>query len=151
MFRLLSNLEVTLNELLVASRESVDHFRDGVNLVTDEKIAREFKHLASEREPFILLLEQKIRDLGDLPTVPDPDKEDSEMLLHHIGAAVSEDYTDKLIQQRVDAEKKLLDIIQRTRTNDESNSCKTLLDNLEQQVIGFIEKLSALAVPVQHL
>ena len=145
MFRLLSDLEVALNELLVACRETVDHYRDGKELISDKNIANQFKQLASEREPFIALLEQKIRDFGDLPSVPDPDKEDGEMLVHHLGAAVSEDYDEKLLQQRIDAEKNILEIIKQARANVEDNSCDTLLDNLENQVNAVIEKLSALA------
>lgn len=145
MFRLLSDLEVALNELLVACREAVDHFRDGSELISANHIADEFKQLASERETFIPLLEQKIRDFGDLPSVPDPDKEDGEMLVHHLGAAVSEDYDQKLLQQRIEAEKNILEIIKQARANDEDNSCDTLLKNLEHQVIAVIEKLSSLA------
>jgi hypothetical protein len=148
MFRLLSDLEVALNELLVACRESVDHFRDGIELISEENIASEFKQFASEREPFIQMLEQKIRDLGDLPSVPDPDKEDGEMLIHHLGAAVSEDYTGKVVQQRIDAEQRILEIIKQARENDDNNACETLLDNLERQVNNVIKKLAALTQTV---
>ncbi len=148
MFRLLSELEVALNELLVACRESVDHFRDGAELVTEEQLARELKQFATEREPFIALLEQKIRDLGDLPTVPDPDKEDSEMLIHHLGAAVSEDYTEKVVQQRLDAEKNLLEIIKKARDQDDNHHCETLLTNLERQVMSVMVKLQSLTQAV---
>lgn len=145
MFRLLSDLEVSLNELLVTSRESVDHYRDAVQLLTDEKIANEFKKIADERKQFIPALENKIRELGDLPSMPDPDKEDGEMLIHHIGAAVSEDYTSKLLQQRIDVETKMVELIDQANSSDENNVCGKLLADLALQVNGTIETLSRLA------
>ncbi len=145
MFRLLSDLEVSFNELLVACRESVDHFRDATRILAAEKIAQELTQIADAREKFIPLLEQRIRELGDLPAMPDPDKKDSEMLLHHIGAAVSDDYTNALLQQRIDAEKKILDLIAKTRTHDEHNTSDELLNNLRTHAGNTIEKLSAFA------
>ncbi|WP_039917855.1 DUF2383 domain-containing protein [Cellvibrio mixtus] len=145
MFRLLSDLEVSLNELLVTSRESVDHYRDAVQLLTDEKIANEFKKIADERKQFIPALENKIRELGDLPSMPDPDKEDGEMLIHHISAAVSEDYTSKLLQQRIDVETRIVELIDQANSSDENNVCGKLLADLALQVNGTIETLSRLA------
>lgn len=142
MFRLLSDLEVALNELLVACRESADHFRDGAQLVTDQQMAAELNRLATERESFIQPIEHKIRALGDLPSVPDPDKEDGEMLLHHIGAAVSEDYTGKLAQQRIDAEKTLLQIIDRAKNLDEKKALEPVLNDLMTNVNSTLEKLN---------
>lgn len=145
MFRLLSDLEVTLNELLVACRESVDHFRDATRIIAAEKMAQDLKQIADAREHFIPVLESQIRELGDLPAMPDPDKEDGEMLMHHIGAAVSDDYTHTLLQQRIEAEKNILTLIEQTKNNDEDKVCGSLLDELELQVKNAIEKLSVLA------
>lgn len=145
MFRLLSDLEVTLNELLVACRESVDHFRDATRIIAAEKMAQDLKQIADAREHFIPALESQIRELGDLPAMPDPDKEDGEMLIHHIGAAVSDDYTHTLLQQRIEAEKNILTLIEQTKNNDEDKACGSLLDELELQVKNAIEKLSVLA------
>lgn len=145
MFRLLSDLEVSLNELLVACRESVDHFRDGAQIVASERIAQELTHIGDARETFIPALEQRIRELGDLPTMPDPDKEDSEMLLHRIGAAVTDNYTNAVLQQRMDAEKNILALIAKARTHDENNTSEELLNNLHAHAGNTIEKLSAFA------
>ena len=145
MFRLLSDLEVALNELLVSCRESVDHFRDATRIIAAEKMAQDFKQIADTREYYIPKLENQIRELGDLPAMPDPDKEDGEMLIHHIGAAVSDDYTHTLLQQRIEAEKKILDLIEQAKHNDEDQACGDLLDDLVEHVNKTIEKLSVLA------
>lgn len=144
MFRLLSDLEVALNELLVACRESVDHFRDATQLISAKTISYEFIRIADTREYFIPKLEQRIRELGDLPSVPDPDKEDSEMLLHHLGAVVADDYTHKVLQQRIAAEKNIVSLIEQASSNDADNFCGDLLKDLASHAHSNIEKLSAL-------
>jgi hypothetical protein len=145
MFRLLSDLEVSLNELLVACRKSADHFRDAAQLITEERISGELKQLANEREPFLSTLERKIRELGDLPSMPDPDREDSEMLLHHLGAAVTADYTGKLLQQRIDAEQNIMELINKAKASDDNNVCNEVLTDLAIHANKAIKTLSSLA------
>ncbi len=79
MFRLLSDIEVALNELLVACRESVDHYRDAAELVGQADIAERFLDIAKRRTLFLNRLVSAIRELGDLPSTPDPDKETGEI------------------------------------------------------------------------
>lgn len=145
MFRLLSDLEVALNEVLVACRESVYHFRDAAELITTENVARELDKLANQRETFIPVLEREIRNLGDLPSMPDPDKENSAMLLRHLGAAMAQDYTSTLLQQRIEAEQHLIELINQARESDTEGTCKTLLDDLALQTNNSIEQLRELA------
>lgn len=144
MFRLLSDLEVSLNELLIACRKSVDHFRDAAQLIAEEKISNDLKQLANEREPFLSAIERKIRELGDLPSMPDPDREDSEMLLHHLGAAISTDYTNKLLQQRIDAEKHIIELIGQAKASDDNNLCDEVLTDLSTHASKAVKALSSL-------
>ncbi len=115
MFRILSDVEVALNELLVESQKTIDHYRDAVQLINDKKMALEFKRIADIRKMFINQIETKIREFGDLPTMPDPDKEDGEILIHHLGAAIAEDYTNKILEQRMEADKNIKQLIQQLR------------------------------------
>lgn len=99
--------EVALNDLLVASRESVDHYRDAADFLEDKKFTDVLRAIASQREPFIARFEQAIRAMGELPSVPDPDKETGTMLIHHAGALLSKDYSLDVIEQRLTAEEHL--------------------------------------------
>lgn len=99
--------EVALNDLLVASRESVDHYRDAGDFLEDKKFTDVLRAIASQREPFIARFEQVIRAIGELPSVPDPDKETGAMLMHHAGALLSKDYSLDVVEQRLTAEEHL--------------------------------------------
>lgn len=143
MFRLLSDIEVSLNELLVACRESVDHYHDATELVERSDIVQTFLDIVKNRKLFLTRLESAIRELGDLPAVPDPDKEAGEMALHHLGAAVSEDYTDEALTQRINAEEHILTLIDAANVTEANESCTKLLNDLSKHIDETIKMLNA--------
>jgi len=143
MFRLLSDIEVALNELFVACRESIDHYKDAAELVGQPDIAKIFLDIANNRKLFLTRLASAIKELGDLPSVPDPDKEAGEMMYHHLGAALSADYTNEALTQRVKAEENILTLIHAARTTEPNPSCSTLLTDLSIHIEEEIKRLTA--------
>ena len=143
MFRLLSDTEVALNELLVACRESIDHYQDAAKLVGQSDIAERFLDIAKRRKLFLNRLSSAIRDLGDLPSVPDPDKEAGEMILHRLGAALSSDYTNEALTQRIKTEEHILALVHATRKTEPNQSCTTLLIELSSHIEEAINTLTA--------
>ena len=143
MFHLLSDTEVALNEILVACRESVDHYEDALKLVENSDITERFRKIATQRKLFFKRLSAAIRELGDLPSVPDPDKETGEMILHHLGAALTPDYTNEVLAQRIEREQHLLELIRNARDTDANENCRTLLDDLSTHVTDAIHLLSS--------
>ncbi len=142
MFRLLSDTEVALNELLVACRESIDHYQDATELVERPDTATIFMEIVKNRKLFLPRLESAIRELGDLPSVPDPDKEAGEMVLHHLGAALSTDYTNEALTQRINAEQHMLTLVNAARATDANQSCTTLLIDLSKHIKETIKILT---------
>lgn len=142
MFRLLSDTEVALNELLVACRESIDHYQDAAELVGQSDIAERFLDIAKRRKLFLNRLSSAIRDLGDLPSVPDPDKEAGEMILHRLGAALSSDYTNEALTQRIKTEEHILALVHATRKTEPNQSCTTLLIELSSHIEEAINTLT---------
>lgn len=133
--------EVALNDLLIASRESVDHYRDAAEFLDDKAITDVLRAIASQREPFIARFEQAIRAMGELPSVPDPDKEAGTMLIHHAGALLSEDYSSEVIEQRLRAEEALAEF---TRTASTLGIDAALLNEFSHHLAQTKEQLQAL-------
>ena len=136
--------EVALNDLLVASRESIDHYQDAVEYLDYDHVTPVLRMIMQERLGFIERIEQAIRALGDLPSVPDPDRETGEMLLHHITAALSSDTATQILEQRLKAERHLLELVQVCRAAGLDDEHGPLLRELEQQIHTAIEGLDAL-------
>lgn len=144
MFRLLSDTEVALNELHVACRESVSHYQDAIKLVEQSEVANSFQAIANQRKSFFNRLTAAIRELGDLPSAPDPDKEAGEMIIHHLGAALSPDYSNEAVSQRITAEEHIKTLINNARASDINQTVTTLLDDLSIHVDETIKTLSAI-------
>ena len=144
MFRLLSDTEVALNELLVACRESVDHYQDAIKLVDQSEIVNSFRDITHHRKLFLNRLATAIRELGDLPSAPDPDKETSEMIIHHLGAALSPDYSREVLTQRIAAEEHIKTLIDNTRATEINETGCALLDDLSQHIEETIKTLSTI-------
>lgn len=145
MFHLLSDSEVALNELLIACRESINHYEDAINLSENPDITDSFRNIATARKPFIDRLEEQIRQLGDLPSVPDPDKETGEMIIHHVGAALTPDYTSELLAQRIEAEENINSIITQASATQLNDACVNLLHDLRIHVEQTIALFLAVA------
>ncbi|MDR7089000.1 MULTISPECIES: DUF2383 domain-containing protein [Cellvibrio] len=142
MFRLLSDTEVALNELFVACRESIDHYHDAAELVGQSEIAKHFLDIANSRKLFLNRLASAIRELGDLPSVPDPDKEAGEMMLHHLSAALSSDYTNEALAQRIKTEEHILALVNAARKTEPNQSCTGLLNDLTSHIEDAINTLT---------
>jgi hypothetical protein len=144
MFRLLSDAEVALNELLVACRESVDHYQDAIKLVEQSEATDIFRDIANQRKLFFNRLANAIRELGDLPSAPDPDKETTEMIIHHLGAALSPDYLSEAISQRISAEEHIQELIAKARETEINETGSVLLNDLSLHVDETIKTLATI-------
>lgn len=136
--------EVALNDLLVASRETADHYQDALEYLGDHHIIPALRDIMQERLEVIERIEQAIRALGDLPSMPDPDRETGEMLLHHVTAALSSDSATEILEQRLKAERHLLALLQACKDVGLSSDQPQLLQEMEQQVHQVITRLEQL-------
>ena len=143
MFRILSDIEVVLNELLVACRESVDHYEDAIERIDGSTEATRLRSIVAHRKLFLGKLTTAIRELGDLPSVPDPDKEAGEMIIEHLGASLSENDTGYIISHRINAEKHIQTLIDNARDTEMEESHRALLQQLSAHIDETIQQLSS--------
>ena len=102
--------QAALNALFVAAQETLHQYRDAVALVEPD-LGQVLGSISKQRHGFIRRLEDAVRASGDLPTASDPDKEAGEMLFHHVAALIKTDYADEILEQRLEADKKLAELV----------------------------------------
>ncbi len=134
--------QAALNSLLKEARETLDHYRDAIELV-DKNIADLFRDISTERRSFILRLEDAVRATGSLPTVPDPDKEAGEMLLHHVAAMIKSDYAPDAVAQRIEGEKNLAEQITETKNTKIEIPNLSVLEDFEHHIARTISRLES--------
>ncbi|MDO3386319.1 hypothetical protein QWI17_10760 [Gilvimarinus sp. SDUM040013] len=99
-----NDVQVALNDLHVALLESADHYRYAAEFVTCELASELFKTLAEARDLLASEAEEAIRARGDLPSVPDPDRETGEQLLQRLEAFFSADEAADVMAQGLERE-----------------------------------------------
>lgn len=132
--------QAALNILLVATRETLDHYLDAVDLV-EANLVKLFGEISAQRRGFIHRLEDAVRAAGDLPAVPDPDKEAAEMLLHHVAAFIKSDYVGEILEQRIEGENKLADLVSKAKATELEAPTTVLLDEFALHVSETIKQL----------
>lgn len=135
--------QAALNSLLVAARETFDHYRDAAELV-EANLGQIMRSIGGQRREFIHRLEDAVRASGDLPTMPDPDKEAGEMLIHHIVALIKSHYAADIIEQRIEGEKNLAALIIEAQATELDQASNKLLDEFALHVSEIFTQLQRL-------
>ena len=101
--------QVALQELFRLLCESADHCRAAAQCIAESTVASCFVDCARDREALRDAVEEQIRETGDLPAPPDPDRESGEQLLQRLHARMAADGIADLIDQRRQADAWLRD------------------------------------------
>lgn len=133
--------EVALNDLLVAARETADHYQAAAEYLNDPHVNPVLHDIIHERLEYIDRIEDAIRALGDLPSAPDPDRETGEMLIHHVTAALSPDSATEILEQRIKAEQHLLELVKACYAVGLDDEHAAMLRKMEQQINAAITRL----------
>lgn len=136
--------QVALQDLLIASKDSVDHYRDAAAFLESPGVTDTLCQIADQRADLIERLELAIRDTGDLPSAPDADLEDSERLFHRLRAALSPDETEAVLRQRLDAEQHLMHLVKQGEKAGLFQPYDTLLNELARHIETVTERLQEL-------
>ncbi|MBU2885525.1 hypothetical protein KO507_07100 [Gilvimarinus agarilyticus] len=138
-----SDRQVALQQLHIALLENADHYRDAAVFVSDTSAESCFEQLAAERESLARDFAAEIRSTEDLPSVPDPEREEGEQFINHLSGLFAADETGKVVAQRLQAEQQLAQMISEQEQWLEAQD-EPLLRRCQQLVNDSIERLRAL-------
>lgn len=105
-----TDLQMALNDLHVTLMESADYYSDAAGFLEGEahhSLCAELQRLAEERSALAGRVEAAIRQTGDLPSVPDADRETGGEWLQRLQAVLDEDQAEHILAQRLEAEEHL--------------------------------------------
>ena len=134
--------QAALNSLLKNTRETLDHYKDAAELV-DDGYAQLIRDIARERRIFIRHLEDAVRASGSLPTVPDPDKEAGEMLIHHVAAMIKSNYAPDVFEQRIEGEKNLTALVDEAKKTEIETAHINLLNDFTAHIEETMARLQS--------
>lgn len=116
-----TELEQALQELLVAVEHAAHFYEALAGSDLEDRWGPIFKHLVDEREALASELERAVKSEGDLPTVPDPDRETLQLWMQELEVLVSEDQRKKAVEEAIAVEDNLLSCLEQAQKADKAH------------------------------
>ena len=108
-----SDTQVALNDLHRSLQESADHYRYAADTLQDAAASGACKKIAEERRALAGQAADAIRETGELPGEPDPDREAAEQIRERLEAMIGDDEVSAVVAHRLQGEEELLRILER--------------------------------------
>ncbi|WP_193222281.1 DUF2383 domain-containing protein [Alkalilimnicola sp. S0819] len=123
--------QVALDELIVACREAADRYRYDAQLLGESAIAELFLRLAEERQGWAERLERRLRELGDMPSVPDPEWEVLQNWKERLRAGLGGSAPEALLAAREEGEKALAQALSQALQQDLAPAAREDLQRMQ--------------------
>ncbi|MDA6067638.1 hypothetical protein OH214_10880 [Idiomarina abyssalis] len=131
-------------EILKLVIETTDYYREIANVVEDDNLASKLNDIANERASYIEPFENVVKDLGELPAKPDPDKE----LLHKIEGELTQFFSanskNAILDKCLQEDEELATVVKRTELGEKSAKYQKLLDALAENLSKTQKSIQAL-------
>lgn len=99
--------QVALQNLLVTLSETIELYEDAAQYLVGAELSKTLSEIVGKRKVLISSLQNAVRDSGDLPATPDPDKETLKKLLAHLYATLADDTAAQTLRNCITAEDQL--------------------------------------------
>jgi Domain of unknown function (DUF2383) len=139
-----TELQVALNDVIVACQEAADGHETAADVIPDAGLAARLKAFVTERREAAERLGEHLRELGDLPRVPDSDLEALRDLVSRFKSALSPEEWRSLLDDRIQAEQHLVACARAALALEQREATKALLHEIEHAAIEACEYLTSL-------
>lgn len=134
--------QIAIDEVVVACRESIDHYNDAAEHVDDDVLGLLFTKIAADRRRLARQLESCQRAAGELPRAPDADRETFQQLYTNAKAALFDDGRDVFLQARLESEMELDSRLHEARAMNQPDDIRACLDAIQKDVDDARAKLA---------
>lgn len=132
MFR--NETQVALDDLQIALQDAAARYREEAALTHDPALAELLEDLAGQRERLADRLAVQQRQLGDLPSRADTERETLVELWDWLQAKLSRDEHRALLEKALGTEEHLDRLLDRALVRPAPDSSRTLLSEMQRQV-----------------
>lgn len=129
-----SDTQVALNELHRALQESADQYEYAAGILQNVAANEACKRLSEERRALADRVADEIRQSGELPGEPDPDREAAEQIRERFEALIGEDEVSAVLSHRLHGEEELLLILERDVLPALGDEQSELLEQCRQSI-----------------
>lgn len=140
-----SDFEAAVHDLLVVCREAGRGHAEAARLVAEPTIAAHLRTLAARRERAADSLAEEVRKRGDIPDAPSGEQNLFHEVVTRAKALVADDERIELLDERIAAERRLLDCAKAaidTPDAEESGALAQAVRALRDDCAGALEDLA---------
>ncbi|MGM7448269.1 hypothetical protein ACP7H9_07110 [Idiomarina sp. ST20R2A10] len=131
-------------EILKLVIETKDYYREIAKVVEDDSLANELDSIASKRASFIEPFENIVKDFGELPAKPDPDKELMQIIEGELTQFFSADSKTAILDKCQQEDEELASVVNSTKLGEKSAESQKLLDALAENLSDTKKSIQAL-------
>ncbi len=135
--------EAALAEVGSFCRESADLYRDAAGLARSVPLRTLFERLAVRHEAAAEAIEARIRARGELPRMPDPEREALGELATRVKRVFAADEREVLVGERIDGAARLADLVAAAMQFEHDTSTRECLDGVQRLAREALEQLAA--------
>ncbi|WP_213995197.1 hypothetical protein [Arsukibacterium sp.] len=117
-------------EILKLIIETTDYYRSMAELLAEDNLEAAIAEIAGNRESFIAPFQEVVKQLGELPARPDPDKELMQKIGGELTKFFSADAKNAILDKCLHEDDKLADLVRRTALGEQSAAFQQKLDAL---------------------
>jgi hypothetical protein len=139
-----TELQVALNDAIVACQEAADGHETAADVIPDADLGARLRQFARERRDAAERLGDHLRALGDLPKVPDSDLEALRDLISRFKSALSPEEWRSLLDDRIQAEQHVVACARAALALEQREEARALLHSIERAAIETCEYLTSL-------
>lgn len=121
-------------EILKLVIETTDYYREIAKVVGDDNLASKLNDIANERSSYIEPFENVVKDLGELPAKPDPDKELMQIIEGELTQFFSANSKSAILDKCLQEDEELATVVKRTELGEKSAEYQKLLDALAENL-----------------
>lgn len=129
-----SEAQVALDDLQRGSRHTAGLYSEDAHILGDAPLAELFKEMADQHERMAEWVEQQQRQLGDLPSGPDADRETLTQIKDRLQAQLSDDEYHTLLESRLHDEEELARQVRYALAQDLPPETAEVLEDVYRQV-----------------
>ena len=121
-------------EILKLVVETKDYYREIASVLEDGELANKLEAIANERESFIEPFQNVVKDLGELPAKPDPDKTLMQVIQGELTKLFSVDEKNAILDKCLQEDEALETAVKNTKLGQKSAEYQKLLDELAENI-----------------
>lgn len=136
--------QLALHQVILCGKKSIEHYRHVIEASEERDLTALLASLLEPRRAILAQLEPHMYKIGDMPSMPDPEKLALEEFIIWLKGALSGDEREAVLERLQELDEELIGSIENALRQELPDETKKILQQLKAAVSGAQKRLAAL-------